>query len=78
MSERVRENTAAGASLNTAQQQAVDIIDGPVLVVAGAGTGKTRVIIERVMNLLGQGISPENILALTFTEKAAAEMLDRL
>jgi DNA helicase-2/ATP-dependent DNA helicase PcrA len=69
---------ATGEELNTAQQQAVDIVDGPVLVVAGAGTGKTRVIVERVQCLIEKGVAPESIMALTFTEKAAAEMLDRL
>ena len=68
----------AGNQLNAAQQQAVKIIDGPVLVVAGAGTGKTRVIVERILHLIETGVSPTKILALTFTEKAAGEMQDRV
>jgi len=68
----------AASGLNKAQQQAVDIVDGPALVVAGAGTGKTRVIIERIERLIEQGVDPTSILALTFTEKAASEMQDRL
>ena len=65
-------------NLNPAQQAAVDITDGAVLVVAGAGTGKTRVIVERIIRLIQDGVQPEHILALTFTEKAAGEMLDRV
>lgn len=64
--------------LNNAQQQAVDHKDGPIMVVAGAGTGKTKVIVERIVRLINSGVKPESILALTFTEKAAAEMLDRV
>jgi DNA helicase-2/ATP-dependent DNA helicase PcrA len=65
-------------SLNKAQHKAVSITTGPALVVAGAGTGKTRVIVERILKLIADGAKPESILALTFTEKAAAEMQDRL
>ncbi|HEY1064006.1 MAG TPA: ATP-dependent DNA helicase, partial [Candidatus Saccharimonadales bacterium] len=65
-------------ALNKKQQAAVAITDGPVLVVAGAGTGKTRVVVERIARMIRDGIEPGHILALTFTEKAAAEMLDRV
>ncbi len=64
--------------LRPAQQTAVDAAKGPVLVIAGAGTGKTRVLVERIAKLIENGTEPKRILALTFTEKAAAEMLDRL
>ncbi len=65
------------AELNPAQYQAVTTVDGPVLVVAGAGSGKTRTLVYRVAYLIEQGIPPESILLLTFTRKAAAEMLAR-
>ncbi|HWB38972.1 MAG TPA: ATP-dependent helicase, partial [Candidatus Saccharimonadales bacterium] len=64
--------------LNSKQLEAAKIIDGPVLVVAGAGTGKTRVIVERINALIAGGVEPNSILALTFTDKAAGEMLDRV
>lgn len=64
--------------LNDNQKAAVDHTDGPLLVVAGAGTGKTRVIVERIVRLIDNGVDRDQILALTFTEKAAAEMLDRV
>lgn len=64
--------------LNPAQLEAVTTINGPVLVIAGAGSGKTRVIVYRVAFMLENGINPDDILLLTFTRKAANEMLGRV
>ncbi len=64
--------------LNSQQQHAVTTISGPVLVIAGAGSGKTRVIVHRVAFMIENGISPDDILLLTFTRKAAGEMLGRV
>jgi len=69
---------ATGAGLSEAQRAAVAHANGPLLIVAGAGTGKTRVLVERYRRLRQEGVPAERILLLTFTEKAARELLDRV
>ena len=69
--------TADATPLNRAQLEVASWLDGPLLVVAGAGTGKTRVIEERTARLLERGVPPEQVLLMTFTRKAAGEMLER-
>src|SRR5208337_5135948 len=63
--------------LNPAQYQAVTTLEGPILVIAGAGSGKTRTLVYRLAYLVEQGVDPGAILLLTFTRKAAQEMLSR-
>ncbi len=64
--------------LTEPQRAAAQHVDGPLLIVAGAGSGKTRVITRRVAHLISQGIPPASILAITFTNKAAGEMKARV
>src|SRR6202021_4265787 len=74
----IRLNIDYPRELNEQQCAAVTALPGPALVIAGAGSGKTRTLIYRVAFLLEQGIPPERILLLTFTNKAAGEMMRRV
>jgi ATP-dependent DNA helicase Rep len=64
--------------LNPAQKEAVRYLDGPCLVIAGAGSGKTRVITQKIIHLIDSGVQPSSIAAITFTNKASQEMQERL
>ena len=75
-----KEETATGDSraLDPDQQAALEILDGPLLIVAGPGTGKTRTLTHRLARLIERGVAPESCLAVTFSRRAAAEMEERL
>jgi DNA helicase II / ATP-dependent DNA helicase PcrA len=75
---KAKNNSELLNELNKSQAEAVTFGQGPLLIVAGAGTGKTTVISRRIAHLISQGVKPDSILALTFTDKAAGEMEERV
>ncbi|MEP6906327.1 MAG: UvrD-helicase domain-containing protein, partial [Gemmatimonadales bacterium] len=71
-------NRDIAADLNPQQAAAATYGDGPLLIIAGAGTGKTRTLVYRVAHLIDRGVNPDRILLLTFTRRASQEMLSRV
>lgn len=74
---KVNSNIPYHEALNSSQLEAVNFTEGPLLVIAGAGSGKTRTLTYRVARLVEKGVAPGSILLLTFTRKASFEMLKR-